>query len=370
MNNLSINDFMVSPDASVRELMELIGENTKGFAIVADDGKLLTTLTNGDLRRALLDGVRLDDAVSAICESKEKRGLRQSIVVHSNVSDEECFSLMSEYQIAQLPVVDTNNNVVDVVFRDDLVGRNAIRLSYLEDEGVISVSNSELNAYGVIMAGGFGTRLHPLTEQTPKPMLPVNGKPLLEYIVEGFEKAGVRDIYLSTYYKRHVIEEYFEDGARYNVNIEYLHEENPIGTAGALSMVRNVDRPMVVTNGDILTKVGWAALLDFHHEHEAMITVGVRQYDMTVPFGVMNVSGEQVTAIEEKPTLDFLVNAGVYVISEEAHTMIPSNTRYDMTELIEAVLAQGGAVVAYPIAEYWIDIGRMADYEKVQTDHC
>ncbi|MGJ8672986.1 nucleotidyltransferase family protein [Rubritalea sp.] len=360
---------MITPNHTVRELMELIGLNARGIALVADNRTLITTLTDGDLRRGLLDGVKLEDNVLSLMQSKDLRGIHDPIVVSPDVSDDECIAIMRDNQITQLPVVDKSDYLLDIVFSEELMGRNTIRLSCLVDDSEAAPSCVETYAYGVIMAGGFGTRLRPLTDHMPKPMLPVNGRPLLEHIVERFKQSGIKDIYLSTYYKRRVIEEYFEDGSKFNVNIRYLQENEPNGTAGALSLVPSVDRPLVVTNGDILTKVGWRALLDFHHDHKASVTVGVRQYDMTVPYGVMRVSGEQVTSIEEKPVLDFLVNAGVYVVSEKAHGMIPKGVRYDMTDLIEEVIRSGGSVVAYPIAEYWIDIGQMADYEKAQKDH-
>jgi len=365
-----LKKYLVSPDATVRELMQIIGRNARGIALVADmDQVLETTLTDGDVRRSLLDGVRMEDDIKTLMAHKSSRTGLNPIVVPLEMPDDECLSLMHERSIRQLPVVDFAGRVVDLVFRDELLGKKALRLSYISDTDEGAPAKMTRDAYGVIMAGGFGTRLRPLTDHLPKPMLPIDGRPLLEVIIERFERAGIRRLFLSTYYKREVIEDHFKDGAKFNVQIDYLHEDFPLGTAGALELMGQIDRPLVMTNGDLLTKVCWNALLDFHCEHGALLTVGVRQYDIKVPFGVMNTEGPVVLSVDEKPTIDFLVNAGVYVLSPEAHAMIPSGKRYDMTDLIEDVIQSGGKVAAFPIVEYWLDIGQMADYEKAQKEY-
>ena len=365
----SLENYIVAADLSVRELMVVIGKNARGIALVTDSKrKLITTLTDGDVRRGLLDGVRMDSLVCLLMENKLERVSHPAITVNPEKSDEECLKLLDQEQIRQLPVLSEDGCVVDLVFRDDLLGGKALRLSYVSEE-VDESPVKDLNVYGVIMAGGFGTRLQPLTDNIPKPMLPVNGRPLLEIIIERFERAGIKKLFLSTYYKKDVIEEYFRDGRDFNVSIDYLHEDSPIGTAGALGLIEKIDRPIVMTNGDLLTKVCWNALIDFHYDQEAVLTVGVRQYDIKVPFGVMNTDGATVISVDEKPVLDFLVNAGVYVLSPQAHAMIPKGQRYDMTDLIEDVINAGGKVVAFPIVEYWLDIGQMADYKQAQEDH-
>jgi len=370
MKNLELKKYVVTPERTVRELMEVIGKNARGIALVTNSkNEFSTTLTDGDVRRGLLDSVKMEDPISKLVLNKQSRGAHKPVVVSPDMSDDECLLRMEQSSIRQLPVVDERGCIVDLVFRDELLGKTALRLSYITEEITDEVTVDAVDAYGVIMAGGFGTRLKPLTDHLPKPMLPINGRPLLEHIVERFERAGIRKLFVSTYFKREVIENHFKKGDEFNVQIDYLHEDEPIGTAGALGLIEVVDKPLVMTNGDILTKVGLSALLDFHNDHEAILTVGVRQYDINVPFGVMNTDGPTVISVDEKPIFDFLVNAGVYVVSKQAHAMIPQGERYDMTDLIEDILKAGGSVVAFPIVEYWLDIGQMSDYQQAQEDH-
>ncbi|NWK55167.1 NTP transferase domain-containing protein [Verrucomicrobiaceae bacterium N1E253] len=370
MKSELLKKYLVSQSQSVRELMQVIGENARGIALAVDsDGVLITTLTDGDVRRGLLNGLCLKSQIGELVEDKESRIAHPALVVSPDVADDECLRIMEEAGVRQIPVVDEFGHVVDLVSKDLLLDKAALRLNYVAEEPKASSQYEDMEASGVIMAGGFGTRLRPLTDHMPKPMLPINDRPLLEYIVERFERAGIRKLYVSTHYKREVIENHFRDGSGHNVSIDYLHEDDPLGTAGALGLIEKVNRPLVMTNGDILTEIDFRSLLCFHHEHDAMLTVGVRQYDIKVPFGVMNTKGSDVISIDEKPVLDFLVNAGVYVVSPAAYDLIPKNKHYNMTDLIEDILAAEGSVAAFPIVEYWLDIGQMSDYQQAQNDH-
>lgn len=368
MNKELLKAFLITRDKLVSDLMKLIGLNARGIAILTDDDdRLVSTFTDGDVRRGFLDGLKMEDTVGDLLDNKSSRGLDRVFTLEVGATDKDCLELMRDEGIRQLPIVDEARRPVDIVFKDELLGSAPMRLSAVRQECESDGRVETLAATGVIMAGGFGTRLRPLTDDLPKPMLPIDGRPLLEIIIEKFECCGIRDLKISTYFKKEVIEDYFGEGGGHGVQIDYIHETSPLGTAGALSLIEDVRKPLVLTNGDVLTKVDFSAMLDFHNDHEAYMTVGVRQYDFKVPFGVMKTQGEKVTGVEEKPVYEFLVNGGIYVISPEAHALIPENERFDMTDLVEAVIAKGMKVAAFPIVEYWLDIGQLDDYNKAQS---
>jgi NDP-sugar pyrophosphorylase family protein len=258
--------------------------------------------------------------------------------------------MMNELSIRQIPIVDTDKRVVDMAFLSDLV------------------KDYELPLRAVIMAGGYGTRLRPLTDDTPKPMLPVGGRPILQHTIEQLKKSGVRRVDVTTHYKADVISDHFGDGHDFGLQMEYIHENSPLGTAGALREVDGWTEPLLVINGDILTEVNFRALLDYHREHKALLTVGVRQYQVQVPYGVVECEGPSITCISEKPKLSFLVNAGIYLLDPRVRSFIPNNQRCDMTDLILRLVQEKCAVVSFPIVEYWLDVGSLVDYEQAQRD--
>ena len=221
----------------------------------------------------------------------------------------------------------------------------------------------------VIMAGGLGTRLRPLTESTPKPMLPVGDRPLLQRTVEQLGQAGIRTISITTHYQADKIKQHIGDGSSFGAVVQYSHENEPLGTAGALRRLESLgDEPLLVINGDVLTTVNYRAMLDYHLEHEAELTLGVRRYALEVPYGVIECDGAEVRELREKPEVGFFVNAGVYLAEPHLCAEIPENRHYDMTDLIARLIAEGRRVVSFPIHEYWLDIGRIDDYEQVQRD--
>ena len=220
--------------------------------------------------------------------------------------------------------------------------------------------------YGVIMAGGAGTRLLPLTEHIPKPMLPVGGKPLIEIIIEQLRDAGVRQINISTHHGHEKITEHFGDGQHLGIELSYVAEDQPLGTAGALGLLKCPEHTMLVINGDILTGVDFRAMLAFHREHSADLTIAVRQYGIQVPYGVIECDGSVVRQLTEKPAVNFLVNAGIYLLEPMVHQYIPSKQRFDMTDLIQRLLDVQRKIVSFPIHEYWVDIGQPSDYQLAQ----
>jgi NDP-sugar pyrophosphorylase family protein len=226
----------------------------------------------------------------------------------------------------------------------------------------------ELPLKAVIMAGGFGTRMQPHTNDMPKPMLPVGGKPMLEHIVGQLRDSGVKQMQITTHYKAEMIHDHFGDGSSHGVKVDYVNEDCPLGTAGALGLLKLQQSPFLVMNGDIVTKLDFRKMLDFHKEHKAEMTVAVRQYEMSVPFGVVETQGVNITKITEKPATAFLVNAGIYLLEPKIIEIIPAGQKLDMTDLIDISLAQGLRVVSFPIVEYWLDVGTPMDYERANEE--
>jgi NDP-sugar pyrophosphorylase family protein len=313
--------------------------------VVDKDRRLLGTITDGDVRRAILGGIKLDSAVQELIVRKAA----PSITARVGTAGPELSRTMQERGIRHLPVVDDAGCVVELVTLDELL------------------PTEQLPLQAVIMAGGAGLRLRPLTQDVPKPMLPVGGRPMLEHVINQLRGAGIHRVNITTLYKREVIENHFGNGAGFGVDVTYVKETEPLGTAGALSLMDAPKAPFLVVNGDILTRVDFRALARFHREHEADLTVAVRQYDVNVPFGVIETSGERVTKVVEKPVLNFFVNAGIYLLEPHVHQLIPNGQRYDMTELIQNLIARGRRVVSFPVLEYWLDIGQHADYAQAQT---
>ena len=219
------------------------------------------------------------------------------------------------------------------------------------------------------MAGGLGRRMRPLTDEIPKPMLPVGGRPLLETIVEQLRNTGINQISIAVNHKLEKIVEHFGDGRAFGVDITYAKEDQPLGTAGALSLINQPEVTILVMNGDVLTRVDFKAMLEFHREHQADLTIAITDHKLEIPFGVVECEGSSVRGLSEKPTFSYPVNAGIYLIEPSAYSLIPDSQRFDMTDLIERLLAESRPVVAFPIREYWIDVGQVSDYRQAQEDY-
>jgi len=257
---------------------------------------------------------------------------------------------MNEKGLRQIPILDEESRVTNLVLLTDLV------------------KEYELPLKAVVMAGGFGTRLRPLTEDIPKPMLPVGDRPLLELIVEQLRDAGIRQVNVATHYKGEVISEHFKDGQDFGVDIRYVKEDQPLGTAGALSLLEESEEPVLVINGDILTRVDFRSMLNFHREHSADLTIAVRQYELRVPYGVVMTDGVAVTDISEKPVVKQFINAGIYLLSPTVRRLIPNGQPYDIPDLIQRLLKEDQRVVCFPIREYWLDIGKADHYDQAKSD--
>jgi dTDP-glucose pyrophosphorylase/CBS domain-containing protein len=308
--------------------------------IVEDDGRLIGTITDGDIRRALLDGYGLSSTLDAVVQ-------RRALVVSSTMSRDLVLQLMQANKVHQLPVVDDAGRVIALHRWDDMI-----------------VGATRENPM-VIMAGGQGTRLKPHTDNCPKPLLPIGGKPMLEHIIQRASAEGFRKFSIAVHYLGHMIEEYFGHGDRWSVEIDYIREQTPLGTAGALSLLQPTPaHPMVVSNGDILTDVRYGELLDFHTRHGASATMAVRMHEWQHPFGVVRTEGVDIVDFEEKPVARTYVNAGIYVIDPSMLALLKRGEPCDMPVLFERVKQAGKRTIAYPMHEPWLDVGRPDDYRE------
>lgn len=341
----------IAPDQSIREAMNCIDRGSCGIALVMDaESHLLGTITDGDVRRAILAGTDLETPVSVLLASKISTQYPKPVTASPETDPKALIALMHEHALRQIPILDNDGKVVDLVMLDDLLPACDIPLQ------------------AVIMAGGLGTRLRPLTEDLPKPMLSVGGKPLMERVIEQLRQVGVKRVNVTTHYKPEKIKEYFGDGKDFGVELCYLNEDQPLGTGGSLGLIDAPTEPMLVINGDILTQVDFKAMLAFHREHLGDLTVAVRQYSMQVPYGVVECEGPRVCTLNEKPQKRFLVNAGIYLLEPIVYQFIPNGEHFNMTDLIQWLLDAGRNVISFPVIEYWLDIGQHMDYERAQDD--
>jgi dTDP-glucose pyrophosphorylase len=334
---------LLSADATLQQAIRSLDESAMQIVLVASpDGALIGTITDGDIRRGLLSGLDLSSPCNAIIR-------RSPLVVPPEMARNAVLQLMQANRIHQLPVVDKDRHLVGLHIWNELI------------------TSPQLTNMMVIMAGGQGTRLRPLTENCPKPMLPVAGKPMLEHIIERARNDGFRHFVLAIHYLGHMIEDYFGDGSGWQVRIDYVREEQPLGTAGALNLLTpRPDAPFLVSNGDVLADIRYAELLDFHLRHNATATMAVRLHEWQHPFGVVNTSGVDIVGFEEKPIIRTHINAGIYAIDPCALDSLAANERCDMPVLFARVMAQGQRAIVYPMHEPWLDIGRPLDYQQVE----
>jgi dTDP-glucose pyrophosphorylase len=331
--------------------MECIDRSGKGIALVLDEERhLLATVTDGDIRRAILAGMDLDLRVSELIDRRSHGHGSRPVTASLGTPNDELLHTMNEMGLRHVPLVDDDERVVGVVMLGDLA------------------KEYELPLRAVVMAGGFGTRLRPLTEDLPKPMLPLGSRPLLELIVEQLRDAGIRKVNVATHYKGDMISDHFKDGQDFGVDIRYVKEDQPLGTAGALSLLEESDEPLLVINGDILTRVDFRSMLNFHREHQADLTVAVRLYEFNVPYGVVLTDGVAVKGISEKPIVRQFINAGIYLLSPPVRRLVPNGQPYDIPDLIQRLISEGRSVVSFPIREYWLDIGKADQYDQAQSD--
>ena len=337
--------------ATLIDAIRVIEATAKRLAVViSSDNDVLGTLTDGDIRRCILAG---DDLETLVVDAMNT----MPITALANTSDSMLQELLACNVIRSLPLVDGQGKYVRTL--------HEMELSH-EDSNV----NEKIFSAAVIMAGGEGTRLRPLTENMPKPMVEINGIPLLERQIHRLCNMGITNIYISVNYLCDVIKNYFGDGRSLGVEIHYLQEDKKLGTAGALSLLPDLEStsPILVMNGDVLTTSDFINLFHFHQDHHAVLTISAVDYHIKIPYGVIQYEGSQVIALQEKPSQHFFCNAGMYALSGEVVKKIPKDTFWNMTDLIDLCLAEGAMVSVFPVHEYWSDIGTPSDLEKARED--
>ena len=337
---------LLAPDAQVRDAIASLDATALQIVLVVDaNRRLLGTVTDGDIRRGLLRCLPLEAPLASIMNSSPTMALPSDPI-------NKVFATMKRRGIRSVPVVNDAGIVVGLQLLDAL----------LEAE--------QKDNWVLLMAGGFGSRLKPLTDHVPKPLLPIGGKPLLETALASLVGHGFKRFYVSVYYKAEMIKSQLGDGARWGVEIKYLQEKRKMGTAGALSLLpEEPTKPVIVMNGDLLTKVNFSNLLDFHVASRAPATLCVREYNFQVPYGVVKVKNNRLVEICEKPIQKFFINAGIYVLSPEVFKMIPKSSSLDMPQLIESMTERGQKVTVFPIREYWRDVGRLTDLEQALGEY-
>lgn len=341
---------LVVPSTPILEAIRLIDQSSRGIALIVlvvdETGRLEGTVTDGDVRRAIIAGLSLDTPVERIMNPNP-------VAVPVGASREQVLSLMTSRSIRHIPRVDGERQVIGIEVLEELL------------------QQSRRDNLIVIMAGGYGIRLRPLTNDTPKPLLKVGNKPILETILDSFIEHGFHRFSLSVNYKAEMLEDYFGDGGRWGVEIRYLREERTLGTAGSLSLLPETpDRPLIVMNADLLTKINFAHLLDFHAEQGGDATMCVREHDFSIPFGVVRLAENRFMGIDEKPVYRVWVNTGIYVLEPQTLALIPKGERFDMPELFQRLIERRGASAAFPIREYWLDIGHPEDLERANGEYC
>ena len=340
-----IDEIKINQNASIKEALEVIDKGAIKVAVVlSDDGLLLGMLSDGDIRRALLKGMSLGDSIAGIIN-------KHPVVANINDTKERILELANEKKLHQIPIISNGKLIGIQDIREFLAPKN-------KPNKVI------------LMVGGLGTRLRPLTNDVPKPMLDVGNKPILHTIVENFAKYGYTDIIMCVNYKSEIIKEYFGNGDKFGVKIEYVLENQRMGTAGALSLLK--ERPkddFFVMNGDLLTNVNFEYLHEYHKDSNALASICIRKYEMQVPYGVVNVRANKVTSIEEKPTQSFFVSAGIYMFSPIVLDFIPKGVFYDMPTLFSELLKHDFPIHPFPIREYWLDIGKMDEYRRANDEY-
>jgi dTDP-glucose pyrophosphorylase len=344
MGDIAWERAILKSNNSIEDAIRNLNNTALKIILIADsEGHFLGTVSDGDIRRGLLKGLTLSSPIQSIVH-------QNALVVPAGMTRDTVLSMMTANKVQQIPVVDDDGKIVGLHIWDEVASVQARPNSM------------------VIMAGGMGTRLLPHTESCPKPMLLIQGKPMLEHIIERAKSEGFSHFILAIHHLGHMIEGYFGDGGKFDVRIDYLREKAPLGTAGALSLLDPLPKyPFVVTNGDVITDIRYGEILDFHLRHQAAATMAVRVHEWQHPFGVVEINGVEIIGFEEKPIARSHVNAGVYVIEPDSLGQLQKDARCDMPTLFERLQEKAQRTVAYPMHEPWLDVGRPDDLAKARS---
>lgn len=341
----NIDAIFVYKNYSIRQTLEVLDFGAKGIVLIVDEEKkLLGTITDGDIRRALLKGLSLDDSVETVVHFNP-------VSIKNDMTKEEIKDIFIKKALKVIPIVNENNAVIDLITIND----------------ILLPSGKENQV--IIMAGGLGTRLKDLTKEIPKPMLKVGQDPMLQHIINNFKQYGYNKMLLSVNYKSEIIENYFQDGFAYGVKINYIKETRRLGTAGGIKLAKNyIDNPFFVINGDIFTNLNVENMMRFHMENNYDITVGTRKHSFQIPYGVIDFEDNNIIALQEKPIIEYLINGGIYCVNPDLIDYIPDDEYFEITDLINICIKNGRRVGSYEIKDYWMDIGKIEDYNKINRD--
>jgi dTDP-glucose pyrophosphorylase len=342
----SLENFTVNPETNIHDALKIIDRPGGQIALVVDDEqKLMGTVTDGDVRRGILSGVDVQCPVTMIMNA-------EPVKAKPNYDRQDVLSIMKRNKLRQVPIVDDTGCLLGLETLDELIHVPC-------RENIV-----------LLMAGGLGARLQPLTNECPKPMLEVGGRPILETIILNFIEYGFKEFVISINYKANMIRKYFYDGRKWGVSIRYVEEDEKLGTAGSLRLFPKINNshPIIVMNGDVLTKVNLDHFIDFHALHNSKATMGVKEYNFQVPYGVLKLDQHRIVKLDEKPIHKFFVNAGIYVLEQDVLNCLPDEERFEMPTLFERVVEMGHHTVAFPIREYWLDIGQPENLKQAQGD--
>ena len=326
--------YCTSADASLIECMKVINRTGAGIALAVDsEFRLVGTISDGDIRKALIERCPLDSPVLPHIN-------RDCFSVLPSVSRAEVLDIMHARRFEQIPIVDERNRLIGLHLLHDILG------------------NVPRPNWAVVMAGGKGKRLRPFTESVPKPMIKVAGRPILERVILHLISSGIRRIFISVNHLGEIIENHFKDGSNFGAEIEYLRENEPLGSGGAISLLPEIpEHPILVMNGDLIAEANCGDMINFHTQNEFYATMGVYSYFHQVPYGCVEIKEKKLASLEEKPVLEKMVNAGIYVLSPQAINAIPKNTPYPITTLFENALSKNIDCGAYAIEKEWLDVG-------------
>ena len=336
------NDFYLKGTNSILEAIKHIQDSQYQICFIVDNNNcLIGSVTDGDIRRGLINGNSLDNDVSKIMNTSPTS-------ISRSQSKNDAHKIMISNHLKQLPVVDEENRLIGLHLIDQI-------LDLTPKENFI-----------LIMAGGFGKRMMPLTEQIPKPMLMIGDKPILEHIIINAKAQGFMKFVISLHYLGELIIDYFGDGSNLGVSISYLHESEPLGTAGALSLIEpEPELPFIITNGDIVSDINYGNFLDFHDSNESQATMAIKKYELQNPYGVVKTKDLEIISFEEKPIHVSYVNAGMYVLNPSSLRYLRKNQPCDMPDFFNLLISKNHVVTAYPIHETWADVGRPNDLSEI-----
>jgi dTDP-glucose pyrophosphorylase len=340
----NIEKIKIYRNVTIKKALKVISSGNIKIATVVDKkDKLIGTISDGDIRRGFLRGLDINSSINSIFNKKPITGKK-------NDSKVRLLNLALSKEVNQIPIIDNKKKLIGIYLIEELI-KNKIKFNKV-----------------VIMAGGKGTRLRPLTKNTPKPMLKVWNKPILETIVKNFKDCGFKDLIMCVNYKSHMIKKYFGNGEKFGVKIEYIREKKKMGTAGALSLVKEkLTAPFFVINGDLLTNLDFSKMLDFHKSHNAIATMSIKEYSINSPYGEVGLSGENICSVEEKPSYKFFANAGIYILDPKCIDLVPKKF-FDMTSLFKKIILTKKKTISFPLKEYWRDIGTLSDYQEANKE--